>query len=345
MKKAVLLNLLLTISLIGFSQSCLPDGITFSKQEQVDNFQTNYPGCIEIEGDTRILSHIENLNGLVQINSIAGNVSIENNIYLKSLNGLNNLVSIGGDFELIESRYLESMAGFEKLAFVNGNIKIYNNRVLKSLVGFENLSSIQGDLSLRNNDSISYMSGLDSLNSIGGSLAIEYNLALESLMGMNNLTSIDGNLIISYNYSLSSLSGLGKIVSNSINNLTIEQNAVVSECEVKSICDYLAKPNGKVKILNNKIGCNSEEEVEKACGIFGVDELINSGNITIHPNPSTYSVTIEYELIQPGIVKVSFYDKFGRLVEVIEYQHITWSPSNLSPGMYFTNCRQCSKRC
>ena len=37
-----------------YSQSCLPDGITFSTQQQIDNFQIDYPGCSEIEGSVII---------------------------------------------------------------------------------------------------------------------------------------------------------------------------------------------------------------------------------------------------------------------------------------------------
>ena len=48
-----------------FSQSCLPDGITFNTQEQIDNFQADYPGCTEIEGIIEIEgADITNLNGL-----------------------------------------------------------------------------------------------------------------------------------------------------------------------------------------------------------------------------------------------------------------------------------------
>ncbi len=55
MKKLILLLALITIShSIGISQGCLPEGITFTTQEQIDNFQTNYPGCTEIEGDVII---------------------------------------------------------------------------------------------------------------------------------------------------------------------------------------------------------------------------------------------------------------------------------------------------
>jgi hypothetical protein len=45
--------------------TCLPEGINFTTQAQIDNFQTNYPGCTEIEGDVLILgSNITNLTGL-----------------------------------------------------------------------------------------------------------------------------------------------------------------------------------------------------------------------------------------------------------------------------------------
>jgi hypothetical protein len=47
--------------------ACLPEGITFTTQEQIDNFQANYPYCTEIEGDVIIgyylSSDISNLNG------------------------------------------------------------------------------------------------------------------------------------------------------------------------------------------------------------------------------------------------------------------------------------------
>lgn len=55
------------------SQACLPQGITFSTQEQIDNFQTNYPDCTEIEGDVIIEGdEITNLDGLNVLNLIGG---------------------------------------------------------------------------------------------------------------------------------------------------------------------------------------------------------------------------------------------------------------------------------
>ena len=57
MKKILLSALSLFISTIVISQSCLPEGIEFTTQEQIDNFQTDYPGCIEIEGDVTIIGY------------------------------------------------------------------------------------------------------------------------------------------------------------------------------------------------------------------------------------------------------------------------------------------------
>ena len=55
MRKLFLLLYVLAISHSSlFSQGCLPEGITFTTQEQIDNFQTNYPGCTEIEGNIEI---------------------------------------------------------------------------------------------------------------------------------------------------------------------------------------------------------------------------------------------------------------------------------------------------
>ena len=50
MKKLTLLFVLaFIIQGIGYSQSCLPEGIIFETQAQIDSFQIDYPGCTEID--------------------------------------------------------------------------------------------------------------------------------------------------------------------------------------------------------------------------------------------------------------------------------------------------------
>jgi len=76
---------LLTLLIFHFSlfivhsqeQPCLPEGITFETQAQIDNFQENYPGCTMIEGDVNISGpDITNLIGLSSIISIGGILEI-----------------------------------------------------------------------------------------------------------------------------------------------------------------------------------------------------------------------------------------------------------------------------
>ena len=75
MKKLIfLIFVLLFTNIETNSQSpCLPEGITFTTQEQIDNFQANYPGCTEIEGGLLVQgNNITNLDGLSVITSIGG---------------------------------------------------------------------------------------------------------------------------------------------------------------------------------------------------------------------------------------------------------------------------------
>ena len=79
------------------SQPCLPEGIMFTTQAQIDNFQTNYPDCSVIEGWVTIFDghsgdNITNLTGLNVLTSIGGDFIIEAN------DSLNNLTGLGGLF-------------------------------------------------------------------------------------------------------------------------------------------------------------------------------------------------------------------------------------------------------
>ena len=60
---------------LEFPVPCLPEGIEFTNQAMIDNFQFTYPECTHIEGNVIINgSNINNLNGLLDITQIGGNV-------------------------------------------------------------------------------------------------------------------------------------------------------------------------------------------------------------------------------------------------------------------------------
>lgn len=287
-----LIFLLVIIQVNTQAQSCLPEGITFTSQEQIDNFQMNYPNCTEIEGDVAINdweNDITNLHGLNVLTQINGDLKIGFIFSLNDLTGLENLVSVGGDL----------LIGYQ-------DNYILMETFLYSLSGLDNLTSVGGELSILFNLNLADLSGLHNLASVGGDLFISGCYALTSLNGLEQLNSIGSDLRIIYNDTLQSLNGLENIDANSIANLDIYGNPYLVDCDILSICDYLASPNGIVEIHDNATGCNNQQEVEAACGV-GLDEssvVSHQSSVSIYPNPSSNVITIE--LLSNNSVKSTF---------------------------------------
>ena len=315
MKKLTLLIVLsFIIQSTSLSQGCLPNGITFTSQIEIDNFQTNNPNCTEIEGD----------------------VIIEGND-ITNLNGLSVLTTIGGDLWINNSNSLTSLTGLDNVTFIGEHVVIYKNNTLTSLTGLEGLTSIGGELAIGiysgGNPALTSLTGLEGITSIGGAIYIRHNLTLTSLTGLNNVTSIEGLLGIVNNTALTSLSGLDNIDAASINDLRIYWNSSLSTCEVQSVCAYLASPGGAIDIYDNAAGCNSQDEVDEACWFVGIVENNPSTEFSIYPNPVRKEVFISIN--NGGIIKeLNIYNQIGQ--KVINTNSLTSSidVSMLRQGMY-----------
>ena len=456
-KLTILITTLLFIQFTAISQSpCLPEGITFSTQAQIDSFQVNYPECYAIGGDVYIcgndidslnglnvltsiggsleiaetslvdLSGLENLSyveenfsigseledgfygnpnlqslsGLYNLNIIGGQLSILNNDLLIDLSGLNNLVITSGLY-ITGNDVLVSLTGLENLSVINGNVNIgwindfqgiYNGNpslasftalfnlnhiagnfmiygnLLTNLTGLENLYTIEGDFTI-STDSITDLTGLGNLTFIGGYFSIGFpfggNASLTSLNGMDNLTSISGSLNISSapslltlsglenlvyvgadlvlqnNNSLFDLSGLENLESGSIEDLTINGNDSLAECDIQVICDYLSAPNGTVYINDNAPGCENQWEVENAC-LTAINEPVHCLTLQITPNPVEVRSLITYSLENNSSVAIEIHNLSGRKVVslVNEYQQqgeqrVILNSEKLKPGIYF----------
>ena len=135
--------------------------------------------------------------------------------------------------------------------------------------------------------------------------------------------------------------GLDNIDATSITDLSIAFNSLLSECEVQSVCDYLASPNGLVDISNNMVGCNSQAEVEEVCYV-GISDQPSYSQLTTYPNPFTTSTTIEYELYTICNIQYTVYNMMGEMVFYSQENmlppgrhKITWSPGHLPAGLYY----------
>ena len=142
MRKAVFfLFFALFFALRTLGQSCLPGGITFTSQAEIDNFKNNYPGCKVVAQVTINGTSIYNLDGLDEITTISSGFEISNNNSLTNLNGLKSLDSVGHQFVIFQNNNLSDISGLHKLRSVY-ELDLWNNAALPNLDGLENLSSI-----------------------------------------------------------------------------------------------------------------------------------------------------------------------------------------------------------
>ncbi|MCB9285403.1 MAG: T9SS type A sorting domain-containing protein [Lewinellaceae bacterium] len=262
------------------AQPCLPEGITFSSQAQINSFPISYPGCTEILGDVWIEgSDITNLTGLSSITSIGGNLemwyvpltspsglesltSVGGNIVLgvTQPTGLKNLTSVGGNLELAWC-FAANLSELESLTSVGGNFVVAKS-TLTDLSGLDNLTSIGGNLWLYDNSTLTSLKGLESLTSTGG-LNIDENNKLLSLSGLDNLTSIN-DIDIYKNEKLTSLDGLESLDYTTLSDLSIQENPTLCFCNVQPICDYIEN-GGPTHIYGNGYGCKYRQQIQDAC--------------------------------------------------------------------------------
>lgn len=258
MKKLALSTILTVIIQVSvISQGCLPDGIHFKTQEEIDNFSINYPNCTEIEGmvviDDTIEGNITNLLGLNSLTKTGGNIlRISNNSMLTNLIGLENLDSIEFNFEIKNNNSLTSISALENLVSVQNiwieenpslinleglnqldtisRISIIENDSLQDLSDLINLKKIRTLLHIENNQSLQNLSGLENLTFVGEDLKIFNNDLLTDLQGLNNLSYLIGFLKVRYNDLLSSLNGLENL-DTIVSGLSINDNMILSSME------------------------------------------------------------------------------------------------------------------
>ena len=276
-KIALLLTVLFGLHTAGFTQGCLPDGITFTTQAEIDNFPTNYPGCTEIEGDVTIYGPlIYNLDCLSNVTSMGGYLDINSCIWLTNLNGLSNLTYLGKDL-MIASTAIVSFSPLQGLTNISGELMILYNDSLVDLSGLENITSIDGGyFDIIGNNSLINLSGLEGLISITGNLSIWENSSLVSLEGINSLSSITQNLGIMDNDSLVNMEALSQITTLGA-SLIVKNNAALVNL---SGLEKLTSIGKHLRIINNDnlINLNGLEAVSTISGELNInnnDELIS----------------------------------------------------------------------
>jgi hypothetical protein len=243
--------------------------------------------CIGIAANHQLLS-LSGFNNVVQIN---GDLFISGNQAMTISNSFNKLKTIGNDL-YFSCPICTNISFFEGLTSIEGYAIIESNQALKKLDGIDSLSFIGKGLYLKDNPKLQDLDALNKISEVGRFIYLLDNAILNDISGLGNIDQIGGDLHIIGNDSLKTLVGLGNIAPASIEDIRIQDNPMLTMCEVQSICDYLASPNGSVSIYNNAPGCNTPTEVDSACAEIGIAEFTPELEIILYPNPAQKEIYI-----------------------------------------------------
>lgn len=330
----------------GTTLSCLPYGNYYvTTQEEAENFGILYPGCDTLNGELSIMGdNITSLPGLIGVKMINGSFSSGPTMNLINFSGLDSLKVITGNMQIgwWEGSYnysLQNFTGLDNLTSV-GRVEIINNHSLLNFQGLGNLRKM-GMTEIIYNDMLTSFDGLNNLDTINDSFDIAGNPALVDFSALLNLKRINGWLDIRHNDQLTSLYGLD---SARMDNISVTYNPLLSECAVKSICNYLAMPGSWAIFNNNATGCNTREEVEADCQV-GIDDISSFENLLIYPNPATDFFRINLYENQLNY-RISVFNSSGLLVlEKSVFPSDQWvDVSSLPKGMYIVKLVFADKR-
>ncbi|MEZ4931617.1 MAG: hypothetical protein R2788_05745 [Saprospiraceae bacterium] len=314
-KKMRLVTLcLFLLSTLLIHAQCPSGPIELSTQQQVDNFSTNYPGCMELNKSLFIhTSAVNNLNGLSQITSVGLEFYVQNTS-ITNFSGLNNLTFIGSE------------------------TFIFNNQSLTSLQGLDNLATTSGSgtqtTSISNSPLLTDISSLSNLSDIGAGLFILSNTGITDLTGLENIDNVWG-LAINNNANLTSFNGLNSSLDN-LSFLQIVGNQFLSDCAVEGICQTINNI-GAIDIQNNATGCNNFSQLEAACLLLLPVELkywkaeLRMNEVYLHWQTAseTQNAYFQIEHSTDGITfeKIDEINGVGNSTETINYEYIHKNPA------------------
>ena len=224
-RKSVVL-IAMIFSAPAFAQDCTPNDIELSSQEQVDNFQANHGPCDSVVNDLTINGDdITILDGLSDLTSVNGRLSIWDSDALTNLNGLSSL----------------------NFAF---RLRLGYNDSLANLDGLSSLTNV-AELIIRSNIVLANVNGLSALVNAGrGFVFIEYNDLLTNIDGLSGLTD-EGTLYITRNVALTNLDGLSGLTSvQALHIVGNEKLANVDGLSSLSNVDHVLEINGNDSVAN-----------------------------------------------------------------------------------------------
>lgn len=316
-----------------------PWGDFFTSLNGLNNLEIATQG-FNIEGNTGLVD----LSGLDKLHTIGGyGFKIRYDSALINLSGIESLKTINGWTVIERTTNLLDFTGLDSLSFIGATFLVEHNRSLQSMSGLSSLRSIDEELVIRSNDVLTSLNGLEELDSIFEGLNIgglTYdaggNPSLTDLNGLESLDFVAGEIQISNNTMLANIEGIGFINPAAISNLIINNNPLLSHCDINSFCDYLLDYTGMADISANNSGCQNRGEVETACEDQDVDEHHKNNGFMIFPVPASSQFTLKSDAIPLPNTKLAVFNAIGRKVleQPIRETETPINISSLKSGIY-----------
>ncbi len=190
---------------------CPVSDISLWTQPEVDSFPLKYPDCKKIDGNLWVVEDswhpgppVENLHGLLGIDSVMGEIAIGRHKQMPNLDGLDSLRFVGGDFSIGTNEQLNSFAALHNLRRIDGELWVLNAPSLKNFHGLENLTRAGG---IRIEEmSVESLQGFNNLR-VAGSFVVQ-KTGLQNMEGLEKLDSVLSQLYLGEMPRLKALNGL-----------------------------------------------------------------------------------------------------------------------------------------
>jgi len=314
-------------SLSGLNVESVGDDFTITS----NNSMTSITGLNRLKTISGIFYIIENesLLSVSELDSLkkTEGIIIENNPSLTTISGANQLDTSKWVLSMRYNHALNIINGFNQLTYTGG-VLIEDVPELVSVNGFNGLKRINGFLWISNNEKLNSLAGFDSLTTAYG-FYIANNPSLKTLDDLSQLTSLaGGNFNLVSNDSLSSIEGISNIDYSTIAYISITNSPLLSQCAVKSICDFIDNSD-EYSCEGNAAGCNTATEISDEC-VVSVSE-ISMNEIGFYPNPASDHLFIN---TRHKIQQIDFLSITGKKIITIYNPTNQINLSFLSNGLY-----------
>ncbi|MBP6398308.1 MAG: hypothetical protein KA340_10530, partial [Saprospiraceae bacterium] len=291
-------------SIFGFQQLKFCGGSFTLSGNKTLVYLTDFP-LLDTLGQLSLRDNykLPTLNGFNQLRYLYNNQLFSFYVYncfaLASVNGFENL-DYCGEINIVNSVGLKKIDGFNNLREVNGNIT-FDSRI-DALPNFDNLEIVRGKLNI-SSPTLLKLPSFQKLHSILGDLRILSVIKVPELGPWPALRIVKGMITIGNAALITQINGLRKVDPTQVTRLEIYGNTLLSMCNNRFVCGYLAL-NKPYQLTNNAPGCNQASEIICTGGLVKGIAFYdrNENGLRDNGEPGILNMKVDVNTLDPQLI-------------------------------------------